>query len=44
MQPGVKWRTKMYLEQRRQAMLQLHLSDRQILLPTKVLETWRYLR
>ena len=29
MKPGVKSRMKMYLEQRRQAMLQLHLSDRQ---------------
>ena len=27
MKPGVKSRMKMYLEQRRQAMLQLHLSD-----------------
>ena len=27
---------KMWVEQRRQAMLQLHLSDQQILLPTKV--------
>ena len=27
--PGVKSRMKMYLEQRRQAMLQLHLSDHQ---------------
>ena len=29
MKPGVKSRTKKQLEQRRQAMLQLHLSDRQ---------------
>ena len=29
MKPGVKSRMKMQLEQRRQAMLQLHLSDRQ---------------
>ena len=32
------------LEQRRQAMLQVHLSDQNILLPTKVrhiLEVWR---
>ena len=45
MKPGVKSRMKMQLEQRRQAMLQLHLCDRQYyLLPTKVrliLETWR---
>ena len=27
LKPGVKSRMKMYLEQRRQAMLQLHLSD-----------------
>ena len=27
--PGVKSRRKMYLEQRRQAMLQLHLTDQQ---------------
>ena len=25
--PGVKWRVKVLLEQRRQAVLQLHLSD-----------------
>ena len=29
MKPGVKSRMKMWLEQRRQVMLQLHLSDRQ---------------
>ena len=29
LQPGVKLRMKMYLEQRRQAMLQLHLNDQQ---------------
>ena len=29
LKPGVKLRMKMYLEQRRQAMLQLHLSDQQ---------------
>ena len=29
--PVVKWRMKMYLEQRRQAMLQLHLSDQQFI-------------
>ena len=29
LKPDVKSRMKMYLEQRRQAMLQLHLSDRQ---------------
>ena len=29
MKPGVKSRMKMWLDQRRQAMLQLHLSDRQ---------------
>ena len=37
----------MYLEQRRQAMLQLHLSDHKIQLPTKVrliLKVWRYPR
>ena len=27
LKPGIKSRMKMYLEQRRQAMLQLHLSD-----------------
>ena len=44
LRPGVKSRMKMWLEQRRQAMLQLHLSDQQFNLPTKVrliLETWR---
>ena len=30
MKPGGKSRIKMYLEQRRQAVLQLHLSDRQL--------------
>ena len=30
MKPGVRSRIKMLLEQRRQAMLQLHLSDRQV--------------
>ena len=30
MKPSVKSRMKMQLEQRRQAMLQLHLSDRQL--------------
>ena len=29
LKPGIKLRMKMYLEQRRQAMLQLHLSDQQ---------------
>ena len=29
LKPGVKLRMKMYLEQRRQAMLQLHLGDQQ---------------
>ena len=44
MKLGVKARMKMQLEQRWQAMYQLHLSDQQVLLPTKVwliLETWR---
>ena len=37
LKPGVKSRMKMYLEQRRQAILQLHQSYRQsISLPTKV--------
>ena len=30
LKPGVTLRMKMYVEQRRQAMLQLHLSDQQI--------------
>ena len=41
---GVKSKMKMQLEQRPQAMLQLHLSDQAVLLPTKVrliLEIWR---
>ena len=29
LKPGVKWRMKMWLEQRRQAMPQLHMSDQQ---------------
>ena len=29
LKPGVKWRMKMYSEQRQQAMLRLHLSDQQ---------------
>ena len=35
LKPGVKSRMKMYLEQRRQAMLQLHLSDRQFNCPLR---------
>ena len=35
MKPGVKSRMKMYLEQRQQAMLQLHLSDRQFYCPIR---------
>ena len=45
--PGVKLRMKMLLEQRRQAMLKLHLSYQQFLLPTKVrliLEVLRYFK
>ena len=30
LEPGVKFRMKMWLEQRRQVMLQLHLSDQQV--------------
>ena len=30
LKPDVKSRMKMYLEERRQAMLQLHMSDQQI--------------
>ena len=30
LKPGIKSRMKMWLEQRRQAMLQLHLSDHQV--------------
>ena len=40
---GAESRMNMWLEQRRKAMLQLHLSDQQILMPTKVrliLEVW----
>ena len=29
LKPSITWRMKMWLEQRRQAMLQLHLSDQQ---------------
>ena len=36
LKPDVKSRMKMQLDQRRQAMCQLHLSDRQNILPTKV--------
>ena len=46
LKPGVKSRMKMYLGQRQQAMLQLHLSDQQFFLPTKarlLLEIWRYI-
>ena len=35
LEPSVKWRMKMQLEQRRQAMLQLHLSDQQCNCPLK---------
>ena len=45
LKPGVQSRMKMYLEQRRQAMLQLHLSDQQVSFPAKVrliLEIWWY--
>ena len=45
MKPDVKSRMKMWLEQRWQAMLQLHLSDRQFYCPLRCvlyLETWRY--
>ena len=45
LEPGVKSRMKMQLEQRRKAMLQLHLSDQQFycLLRTHlILEIWRY--
>ena len=45
LRPGIKSRMKMCLEQRRQAMLQLHRSDQQFLLPTRmrlILEVLRY--
>ena len=35
LKPGVKLRMKMYLEQRRQAMLQLHLSYQQFYCPLR---------
>ena len=41
LKPGVKSRLKMKFEQRWQAMLQLHLSDRQFC--SLILQTWRYL-
>ena len=44
MQPGVKSKMKMPLEQRRQAMIQLHLSDQQVNSPLRriMLEVWQY--
>ena len=35
LKPGFKWRMKMQLEQRRQAMLRLHLSDQQCYSPLR---------
>ena len=35
LKPSVKWKMKMLLEQRPQAMLQLHLSDQQFNCPLK---------
>ena len=41
LKPGVKWRMKMWLEQRRQAVLQLHLSDQQFNCLLKCVLYWR---
>ena len=41
-QPGVKSRMKMQLEQRRQAMLQLHLSDQQIYCLLRCISYYRF--
>ena len=46
LKPGVKLRKKMWLEQRRQAMLQLHLNDQQVYCPLRcflLLEVWLYI-
>ena len=41
LKPSVKWRMEMWLEQRRQAMLQLHLSDQQFDCLSKCVLYWR---
>ena len=45
LKPGVKWRMKMQVEKPQQAMLQLHLSDKQVncLLRCSYNRGWRYL-